>query len=984
MSKLQSNPYKLIKVSNVNLHIGNGAKDALKNEKKKYNFKFFHLIGKKYKNCSSGFNNIDEFLNFTKPLNERYYTYEYIFENQKCLPYFDYEYEINEEPTKEYLDKKLKNIIILIQVTFEKIFKIKLDEKLIKITSSHGFKKENNFKISYHIIIHNYYFEFNKECSYFGEKLKEKDDNFDCSVYSKDRQMRCIGSYKNFGDNRILLSVANLDNCIFEDYLITNVKENYIKLNCPVKIIKKVVKEKYKNIKNNQEIINNNGERKIVNDDIGFKLEEIIKNKYHEDTYFERKVIKENDIIFYSFNYNDRIQKCFTGNIHEQLGFFCWIDAKGNIYLKCFSNKCKECKKIIGNINKINIFENCIEINNKYLNENIDVNKTIKKFKKSLLIKSSMGSGKTEILCDYIKEFKPKRILWLSVRQTYSMNICERLNDYDFTNYLDDENFYLKNRIIVQLESLHLLEKLGSIKPYDLIVLDEIESLLYHFDSSTITSRSENTFKLLLLLCINKNTKVIGMDADLNLRSLEFIKDVSKDYKIIVNNYVKEDIILNMVNNKDYWINEIKTSIKNNKKCCIIGLSTKLLYQVEELLIDDKISYIMHTRDTDDKFKKELKNVNELWKKYQVVMYSPSIVCGVDFTELYFDEIYSCIVSNCASPRSFKQMLGRIRNLKNNTILTYYQTINISMNVSLYNYNEMIDYFKYCDDNFKLEKSYSLNNKNQIEITNNFTPYNKIMMYNKIENLNKSNVCFMTQLNLLFINSNYKIVFINKIIEKSKKIKLNDDVYKEKILNAEDIYDEYEYDIINANIMNNMASEKDKFKMQKYEFKKFWKLENIKKQDLDKYFRCEIIYNRLMVLLNKKKNTLNEDKYIDYDINKKIEVIKNIINTLGFDLNNLTIKIPRDDYYEKIKVLLSNENSFKKDYDKIRILFDKNRHNLNENINNQTLSKILNGILDNLGLKIINKKTCKRINNENIYSTTYLLSIEKKYLNIKK
>jgi len=149
MSLLQSNPYKLIKVSNVNLHIGNGAKDALKNENKKYNFKFFHLIGKKYKNCSSGFNNIDEFLNFTKPLNERYYTYEYIFENQKCLPYFDYEYEINEEPTKEYLDEKLKNIIILIQETFEKIFKIKLDEKLIKITSSHGFKKENNFKISY-------------------------------------------------------------------------------------------------------------------------------------------------------------------------------------------------------------------------------------------------------------------------------------------------------------------------------------------------------------------------------------------------------------------------------------------------------------------------------------------------------------------------------------------------------------------------------------------------------------------------------------------------------------------------------------------------------------------------------------------------------------------------------------------------------------------------------------------------------------------
>ena len=108
--------------------------------------------------------------------------------------------------------------------------------------------------------------------------------------------------------------------------------------------------------------------------------------------------------------------------------------------------------------------------------------------------------------------------------------------------------------------------------------------------------------------------------------------------------------------------------------------------------------------------------------------------------------------------------------------------------------------------------------------------------------------------------------------------------------------------------------------------------------------------------INKKKNTLNEDKYIDYDINKKIEVIKNIINTLGFDLNNLTIKIPRDDYYEKIKVLLSNENSFKKNYDKIRILFDKNKHNLSNEFKERSIAKLLNSFFKNFGLKIINKK----------------------------
>jgi hypothetical protein len=72
----------------------------------------------------------------------------------------------------------------------------------------------------------------------------------------------------------------------------------------------------------------------------------------------------------------------------------------------------------------------------------------------------------------------------------------------------------------------------------------------------------------------------------------------------------------------------------------VIRLSTKLLYQLEELLIEWKIKYIMHTRDTDDKFKKELKNVNKLLLKYQIVLFSPSITVGVDFTELFFDEIF--------------------------------------------------------------------------------------------------------------------------------------------------------------------------------------------------------------------------------------------------------------------------------------------------------------------------------------------------------
>ena len=109
-TKQYNNPYKLIKISNINLHIGNGAKNELKKELKKFNYKFYYKIGTQHKSCSCGFNNISEFANFIKPINNKYYIYEYIFNNSKCIPYFDYEYEKNIEPKKSKLIKKLIKI----------------------------------------------------------------------------------------------------------------------------------------------------------------------------------------------------------------------------------------------------------------------------------------------------------------------------------------------------------------------------------------------------------------------------------------------------------------------------------------------------------------------------------------------------------------------------------------------------------------------------------------------------------------------------------------------------------------------------------------------------------------------------------------------------------------------------------------------------------------------------------------------------------
>ena len=982
-----NNPYKLVKISNINLHIGNGAKNELKKEQKLFNFKFFYKIHTQYKNCSAGFDNINDFIQFIKPINSQYYIYEYIFEKSKCVPYFDYEFELDVKPTQIELDKILDNILTLIIKEFDKIFKIKINDSQFKITSSHGLKtKSTKFKVSWHIIITGYYFESNKQCSYLSDKLKESDNNFDLSVYSQDRMMRTIGSAKNWEDQRVLepvilnsLSNTNTNSKFtftqLEEYLITNIKPQWIKLICPIILKKSVNKKNYIKINVNKQTDNQTDKKDDLNQ-IGYRIEKIMKENFHEDTYFTKSVEKYDGITFYGFNYTNRKQKCFTGFTHDSIGFYCWTDSQSNIMLKCFSENCKGCKKLIGNLLKSNELYKSVQIESKYLNDNEKVNELLKSFEKSLVVKSNMGSGKTELICDYINLFKPTRILWISTRQTYATNICSRLKAFNFVNYLDDkENFYMKPRIIVQLESLHLLEKNLKIKMYDLIVLDEIESILYHFDSSTIAKHSSNTFNLLYLLCANKTTKIIGLDADLDLRTIEYIKEIDPNYKLIVNKYVNQDIRIIITQNKNYFIDRIKKDLVDKKNICIISLSTKLLYQIEEILIELKIKFIIHTRDSDDKFKKELEKVNTFWNKYQVVMYSPSISVGIDHTELYFDSVYSIINPRTASPRVYKQMLGRIRNMKSDTILTLAQSLSISLDSKLYNYNEMIGYFKYCDHEIKTSKKYRIDFDSNIEVVNGFSLYDRIMMHNRIENLNKSTNNFMTQFNELIKDSNYKIEFDTQPMKKNK-IMLNDDIYRDKITNAKTI-DLDEFELIKWKIKSNSATEDEKFSHTQYKFKKFWNLESVNKTNMELYFRCEHIFIRLTTLLG--KNIIGDDEYSDYQIDKKIKVITNIICTLGFDLKNFDIKIPNEKYYSNVKILLGTDNEFKKDYANIRILFDKDKHELKEDLKGPQLVKLLNGFLEEFGLEIYNKKTCNSINKVITRNNFFLLRINKKY-----
>ena len=193
-----------------------------------------------------------------------------------------------------------------------------------------------------------------------------------------------------------------------------------------------------------------------------------------------------------------------------------------------------------------------IDLNKKlYIEE--DMNTYIKQLFnddfKSLNIKSPYGTSKTQLLKLIIKqeESKTKRILYLSYRQTLTNDLKNNFGELGFQSYLDHR--YDADRIIIQLESLMHLEtadtfiddEMSIVPKFDLVIIDEIESILKQFDSSTFKRGQSKVVFEYLTNIIKTSSKMITLDGDMNNRSYNFIEHFGASINLVntVNNNKK-------------------------------------------------------------------------------------------------------------------------------------------------------------------------------------------------------------------------------------------------------------------------------------------------------------------------------------------------------------------------------------------------------------------------------------------------------------
>ena len=900
----------------------------------------------------------------------QYYINETIINGQKRKPYLDLEKIFDD---KEAFELKYDEMFHKLRKDIIKVFKSEyqqtLKERDVLILDSSG-KVGTKYKLSFHVIVSpkkTLYYTSSKHSEssayHFYASLVYLDvsyrDYLDESVYNTDFNFRIIGAYKTIGGNRCLVPIdskgakIDLDDDAKLNYLLTYIHKDSQQLITP-KIEQAIA-------------VNKKGEKKIIKENKPPKTDctkYLLKcvQKYHPTAFFNN--FNHNSCYedgYYHFGYRNRKEKCpFSGLTHDGNNLRVRETDRG-YYMSCFSTKCKGHKSIhIGYADAADEFiESAIQVNRRYLlpkDEAIhDGNDIVKNSIiewagdvnfKILAIKSAMDTGKTTMITKTFKEFPHfERVLWITHRQTLTEQIFGKFSPIGFSNYLEEKgSLFDKKRVIVQIDSLFRIRQFiegGSFEypVYDLVIIDEIEGNLNHYDSSFL-NKGESTARDVFDFaaeCITDSSKLIVMDADMGIRTKIFIEHFDKSPIVINNNYkpkvvtekCKEGKPRKFIVTKDFnfFTKQLLKDIKDGKKICVASMSAKVLEKIASNLKEMGIKYTIHTKMTGDDRRKELRNVEEYWIQFQVVLYSPTIECGVDFNRNHFDKIYGVCRSGqlTCSQRSFIQMIGRIRIIKDDEILVHYHG-SCDLTARIYTYENILAYFRYYETlNGKKFMKVIKYKKTKVDgkIIKERLPnseldlFDEISIHNEVESLNKNPSCFMTVLNKLILRTGNILTFRDD--EEKEEEEMKDKQKPEAEVLSEINEASYSIDDLLDRQKRSCLDETEKLVLKKHFFKVKFGLKNSTDKELFRKFYetfqpKEFVLGNFEKLFGYKTDNPNNEK-LDIKDDALNESRKRIIFDLLSMLTNISVKDITENELMDISI---GKDSFWRRMDRIR------------------------------------------------------------------
>ena len=326
------------------------------------------------------------------------------------------------------------------------------------------------------------------------------------------------------------------------------------------------------------------------------------------------------------------------------------------------------------------------------------------KDKDMILLRSPMGSGKTVAISSIIKEMEEKigeslRVLVISTRRTCMMMLSEMFGVGKYLNTSDGTvrtDLHQMDKLVISMESLHKLIPPGSIniiKRFDLVILDECESILANFSSVTMKNRRKN-YQLIKGIIETEGTKTVFSDAFLGECTVQFFLksgfQASKDWSLIVNTHNKSstryELFTDMMSG--LFVAEYRHAVESGQRFIFASDRIDAISYFQDLLV---------TFLTETEFKKKkiltitagstpdvIASASDCksWEDYDYIYYSPAVTVGNSYApedqEKRFDLLFGLFTGTTTTLDAI-QMTGRARSLKRSIakiLLTQTGTVN--------------------------------------------------------------------------------------------------------------------------------------------------------------------------------------------------------------------------------------------------------------------------------------------------------------------
>ena len=563
---------------------------------------------------------------------------------------------------------------------------------------------KTELKISYHIIINNWYANNVNEMECLQEFCNKYSNlGFDDKVYTSNRNMKIINQSKPDGRIQEIIEKddmkTHLITCFFKERSIhiSESKIYYIK----EIIINETIQNK-KEYDNNEKLNLSeiNQEKRCSPETFNYNT------ATHEQILNMIPLYPRNTIncLKYAFIYHI-MTWCKQIGIHFEI-FWEWCKQKEDskprrnkyykLWLECNRNisifkveaiLLRFFPDILKNVatkqfNKqfdLNGLVNHRIIEDKYLNENC-----LDPSVKWTVLGSGMGTNKTGTIVNSLKD---EKVLWLTSRITLSQNVLKRLNeeDLEFVNYRDfdvsDKNKGILgnySNIICSIQSLHYLYT----NNFTVIVIDESESVLNTFNDNAETHGENCTINWNILKDFLRDAKkVFLMDAFTTRLTVDFVTALKEPDETI--DYITttfQPLERQMVRAETHldFVNEIIKTLKAGEK--IFAFIPFKSGEKGVVALNDYIKKEMGWTDNKEitsyyaektKEKKKLYNCEKVWSDPTVrcILTNSCITIGVNFNKSnIFDRIF-CYYSYTIPSRDFIQALYRVRNPKRNEMI---------------------------------------------------------------------------------------------------------------------------------------------------------------------------------------------------------------------------------------------------------------------------------------------------------------------------